>query len=278
MTNLPDLDERPRTGGSNPLLSTELHTPRSRALQVARVETLGPTMRRIVLTGDDLETDFPWRHLAVADHVKLVFPDPFTGDLVLPQAGPDGRRGDLAGLREYTVRHVDPVLRELTLDFVVHEHGPAGRWAAHAKPGAALGVLGPRGSRSYPADRIAYLLVADETGLPAVERFCEELPPFAPVHVIAFVEHDTKRILSHADRADIRWIQTSGHVVGDVVRAVAHMPLVHGTFVWGGGEASVMRAVRDHLLAERHFDRDHVDVRGYWRQGAAGSGDERRPG
>src|SRR5699024_1577675 len=128
---------------------------------------IGPRMRRITLGGDDLEADFPAPPFAAPDHVKLVVPDPVTGDVPLPRIVDDRIQrvdGPAPILRDYTVRRVDA--EHLTLDFVLHDHGPAGRWAGTARVGDRLGVLGPRGSHLYPDDYARYVLVADETALP----------------------------------------------------------------------------------------------------------------
>ena len=105
-------------------------------------------------TGDDLAEGFPWVVFAPADHVKLFFPHPGTGDLVFPTITEKGwtfpeDSGDPL-YRDYTVRAYDAEAHELTIDFVVHDHGVAGVWARDAQPGAELGVLGPRTEADPP--------------------------------------------------------------------------------------------------------------------------------
>ena len=230
-------------------------------------------MRRMVFTGAELEADFPFPALAATDHVKLCLPDPATGTIVFPRrpeqgAAPAGAPAPI--MRDYTIRRFDPAARELTLDFVVHLHGPAGQWAATAAAGAEIGVLGPRGSQVYPASCPDYLLVADETALPATERFLEELPAEVPVRVVALGA--VPRELGGGRAAEIRWL-TPGDPESDadaVVDAVAGLPVGAGTFTFGAGEAGVMRALRRHLRTDRGADAEHVVVRGYWRIGIAG--------
>jgi len=233
-------------------------------------------MRRMVFTGDDLEPDFPFPTLGATDHVKLCLPDPATGTIVFPLHA-EQRAGRADGpapiMRDYTIRRVDHAARELTLDFVVHLHGPAGQWAAQATPGAEIGVLGPRGSQIYPASRADYLLVADETGLPATERFLEELPAQVPVRVVVLAAPEaTARELGGGRAAEIHWLPVTdlAAAADAVVDAVAGLPVGSGTFAWGAGEAGVMRALRRHLQADRNADPDQVVVRGYWRTGIAG--------
>lgn len=245
---------------SDPLIRRIPQQPRRRLLRVTRIEPLGPTMRRIWLGGDDLEADFPFPALAATDHVKLVPPDPATGEVVLPR--PDGPR---PAMRDYTIRRFEAASKELALDFVLHSHGPAGRWAVEAAPGSEIGVLGPRGSQIYPADCADYLLVADETGLPAVERFLEELPAAVPVRVV--VLGGAERPLGGGRAAEITWLPDPGRLLP----TVAALPLGPSSFAWGAGEAGIMRDLRTHLRHDRHMETDRISVRGYWRTGTAGS-------
>ncbi|GAA2609210.1 siderophore-interacting protein [Paractinoplanes durhamensis] len=238
------------------LIRREPRTPRRRVLRVTRVEELSPTMRRIWLGGDDLEADFPFSPLGATDHIKLVPPDPATGRAELPPPG--GPRPDM---RDYTVRRFDPVAKELALDFVLHSHGPAGRWAIDAVPGAEIGVLGPRGTQIYPDFCSDYLLVADETGLPALERFLEELPAGVPIRVIA---------LGASPRglpgdAEVTWLPDAT----TLVTTVAGLPFGPESFAWGAGETGEMRELRTHLRSR--LDAERVSVRGYWKQGHAGN-------
>ncbi|WP_051799154.1 siderophore-interacting protein [Catenuloplanes japonicus] len=241
------------------------HQARRRRLEVLRVEELTPTMRRIVLGGPELEADFPFLPLAAADSVRIVVPDEETGELTLPAPG----RRDAMSTREYTARRFDAGAGELAIDFVLHAHGPAGRWASTVRAGGLLGVIGPRGSQVFPGDCDDYLLVADETGLPAIERFLEELPAEAVVRVLVLADGPARELGGGGRDADIRWL---GAVpVEAVVEAVAAVPIGPGSFVWGAGEAGVMRGLRTHLRQDRTMDAERVSVRGYWREGAAGT-------
>jgi len=215
-------------------------------------------MRRIWLGGDDLEADFSFSPLGASDHIKLVPPDETTGQVVLPP--PEGPR---PMMRDYTIRRFDRGRKELALDFVLHDHGPAGRWAIDAVPGAEVGVLGPRGSQIFPGEVGHYLIVVDETGLPAAERFLEELPATVGVRVI--VLGGSERALGDSARgAEIIWLEGAEALlktVGDVPADV---------FVWAAGEAEAMRGLRAYLRDEQRVDRARVSIHGYWRAGHAG--------
>lgn len=110
-----------------PTLERVHHELKRRDLEVKSVERLTPSMIRVILIGEDL-ADFT--SLAADDHMKLFVPDA-SGMMVM---------------RDYTPRAYDNEARTLTVDFAVHDAGPATAWALSAKPGDRLQVGGPRGS------------------------------------------------------------------------------------------------------------------------------------
>src|SRR3954453_18012183 len=80
---------------------------------VTELTSLSPRMRRIVLRAPEF-TGTSW---------------PLGCDIAIVLAGPDGR--ELR--RRYTVRSVAEDL--LTVDAVLHGHGPGSAWAAGLRPG-----------------------------------------------------------------------------------------------------------------------------------------------
>ena len=253
---------------------------RARVLSVAASETLSPTMRRFHLTGDQLEPDFPHLTLATASHVKVVVPQEDTGRLVMPTLGEHGLRapdGVEIAVRDYTVRRFDPAARLLTLDFVLHEDGPAGRWALSAHEGDRLGVVGPRSCKVYPTGCHRYVLGADQTALPALERWLEEAPPQAHVDAFVLAPELARRPLPDRPDLHLQWIDgpdssDTGHLAAALVDALpAPDP---GTFFWAAGEAGLIATLRHHLSGIG-LPRHAFHVSGYWRSGRPGSGDQR---
>lgn len=244
-------------------------TPRT--LDVRSVDRITPRMIRVVLGGDDLagfRTENP------ADHVKLFFPDETSGEHILPEVDDQDRavnfRAPGVVFRDYTVRRHDP--DALVIDFVDHDHGPAGRWANRAKPGDILGVLGPRGTVHIPADLDYYVIAADETALPAAARWLEELPRDATV--FAFLEvADTaeEQVIDAPAGAVVTWLHRGAAEPGTAAlleNALRSLELPEGDgFVWAAGEALTLKPIRRHLK-ERGFVKDtSFDVDGYWRRG-----------
>lgn len=170
------------------------------ALSVADVQRLSPHFVRVVFTGDELE----WFGTAGLDQrIKIVFPvDGAYADFGQHEAAGDWYDRWRAlphesrnPFRTYTVRRIDPVARELSVDFVVHhDAGPAGTWAESARPGDELIIVGPdqrsphaRGGLDWhPGSARRLLLAGDETAAPAICSILESLDPRFDVD--AFIE------------------------------------------------------------------------------------------
>ncbi|PVU81468.1 NADPH-dependent ferric siderophore reductase (plasmid) [Cellulomonas sp. WB94] len=165
-------------------------------VELARVERLCPSFRRLTLTGPELHR---FADNGFDQRIKLLIPT------TAPQAralgrltGPDAVAADWYGawrtlsdderpaLRTYTVRASRPRMREIDVDVVQHgDLGPASRWAGAARPGDRLVVCGPdahhpgpHGGVDFapPAHSRAVLMAGDETAVPAIASIIERLP------------------------------------------------------------------------------------------------------
>jgi len=170
--------------------------------------------------------------------------------------------------RDYTPRRFDPVRGELDIEFVLHDAGPASRWAARARIGQTLGFGGPRGSFQIPTAFDWHWLVGDDSALPAIGRRLAELPADAHAQVLLAVTDPQQRLaLPSAAQAEIHWLP-----VADSDAVLAHLaawriPPGEG-FAWAAGELALIRAVRMQWL-ERGIDKQRIRASSYWRQGAA---------
>lgn len=254
------------------------HELRFRRARVEAVEQLTPVLKRVVLTGDELEGFFS---PGFDDHVKI-FPVPRGEPLVLPTSGPDGPvfPDPRPVARDYTPRAFDAANRRLTIDFAVGHGGPATAWAEDAQPGDELGLGGPRGSFLVPTSFAEHLLIGDETAIPAIARRLEELPKSA--RAIACIEVDDAAgeldLPSPAD-VGIVWVHRNGAPRGRAealtAAAVAAAKRIDpaDAYVWVACESSVARSMRAALLAARPFNPKWMKVAGYWRLGGVGSND-----
>lgn len=248
---------------------TRREPPAFRRLEVRRVEDLTPRMRRVVLGGAELDgfaLDLP------AASVRLLIPPPGEDALVMPTwTGnqfdlPDGSR---APIRTFTPRHHDPDARELSLDVVRHGPGAAAEWVGRAAPGAEAAISGP--GRGYEVDAGAgsYLLVGDETALPAISQLLEAIAPATPVLVHAEVGEPEGRLpLPDHPEARALWHELPagaepGDTLVEAVRALDRLP----EGIWVAGEAASVQRIRTHLFQDRGLSRADATVRGYWKKG-----------
>lgn len=237
------------------LITRHRHELKFRTLTVKETSRLTPNMIRILLEGDDL-ADFV--SLGFDDHIKLFIPT----------------EEEETEKRDYTPRFFDTDARRLAIDFAVHDAGPATRWAIDARPGDTLQIGGPRGSAVVSPAFDWWLLVGDETALPAIGRRIEELPAGARVVSIVTIADDNDRqsFSTQADHQAI-WVRRPLDRADDpapVLDALRELALPQGDgFVWIAAEARVARAARDHLVNERGHPLQWTKAAGYWRKGVA---------
>jgi NADPH-dependent ferric siderophore reductase len=242
------------------------HESRRRRLTVQTVERLTPNMVRVIFSGPDLDDFVSHGH---DDHVKLLFPP---GDA----AGADGQEGPRPLMRDFTPRQYDTVARELTIDFALHDAGPASAWAARARCGQELEIGGPRGSTIIPDDFDGYLFVGDETALPAIGRRLEELRADTRAIVVAAIAGPAEeQQLRSAATLDVHWVHrplARAADAGPLLSSLSSLALPQGDIhAWVAAEGGVAKALREHLLADRGLNRAWVKAAGYWRQGDAGA-------
>lgn len=231
------------------------HELRRRSLVVRRTEYVTPRMLRLTLAGYELAG---FTSLSPDDHIKVVVPG---------ANGEDERR-------DYTPRHFDPVANELTVDFALHEAGPVTAWARAARPGDVAAIGGPRGSVVVPHDFDWWLLIGDETALPAIGRRIEELPAGTRVTSIVAVAgpEEEQRFATSADHAAI-WVHRPAERADDPAPLLAALdrweaPPGDG-FIWVAAEAGVARALRMRVLGERRHPAAWLKASGYWVKGRA---------
>jgi len=241
------------------------------ALQVRRTERLTPHMIRVVAGGDDLvafpDTGYSDRYVKILfPRPGVAYPEPFDMDAVRA----DLPREQWPAVRTYTVRAFDPAARELTIDFVHHgDAGLAGPWAAAARPGDRLLLLGPGGAYAPDADAAWHLLVGDESALPAIAAALERIPAGAPVHALVEVDGPAdEQPLTSPGRLDLRWYHRDPARPEQLVDALTVLPFPPGrVHAFVHGEAGLVRTLRRHLLGDRDVPRDDLSVSGYWRRG-----------
>ncbi|WP_353471738.1 siderophore-interacting protein [Salipiger sp. H15] len=243
------------------VITRHRHELKRRTLTVQATERLTPHMIRVTLGGEELEG---FTSLGADDHIKLFFP---------------GAEADKPEMRDYTPRRHDAKAGTLVLDFATHDAGPATAWAEAAVPGDTLRIGGPRGSAVIAPVFDWYLLIGDETALPAIGRRVEELPAGVTAITLAAVPgpEDEQRFESAAAQ-EAHWLHrpvAEAHEPEALLEAARGLALPEGRgFVWIAAEARVARALKLHFLDERGHPAPWLKAAGYWVKGDAGSSDK----
>ncbi len=235
------------------------HQPRRRELDVVRVEKIAAHMIRVTL-GGDLDG---FTSLGFDDHVKLFFP-----------SGRTGADGELEmDSRDYTPRRYDAKESTLDIEFVLHDAGPATRWAEQARVGQTLRIGGPRGSFVIPLTFDWHLLIGDDTGLPAIARRLEELPAGTRAVVLIEVDSAADEVpLPSAADVTVTYVHRNGAepgTTGTLARALASLTFPTGDYyAWVACESLIAKTLRAQLIADHGANPKWIRAAGYWRRGA----------
>lgn len=263
--------------------------------QVVETKRVTPHMMRVTLGGEGIA------RLTLQGYdqwFRLFMTRPGQENLKLPTASsgwwyaqylatPRSRR---PYVRNYTIRAAREELNEIDVDFVVHEDedggtGPGAGFATGCSAGEQVGILDQGIGYNPQHDHDWVLLVADESGLPAVAGICESLP--AGRRGLAIVEVPTtadKQDFMAPPGMEVRWVvrdEAPGTTAQDatghdaVPGALALEALRTAEFPGGDvyafaiGESALATGARRHLVNDRGVPRTHVDFVGYWKHGRA---------
>ena len=259
-------------------------------LQVLRTERLAPHWLRVTLGGAEIDR---FRPMGYDQWFRLFLP--LGGDEGLDRLPakankmfgylkylriPDGVR---PVMRNYTVRAYRPATAdagaEIDVDFVLHGSladgtaGPASRWAESCGPGESVVVIdeGLTFNPDRGTDRV--VLVADETGLPAIAGICASLPSHATgLAIIEVPSADDALDFPHPVGITVRWIErdhdaTPGRLALQALRDASLPDAAFHAYVVG--EQALATEGRRLLVGERGVSKDHVSFCGYWRVGVA---------
>ena len=234
-----------------------------RRVEVSRVQVLSPAMRRITLTGTELqgfEVNDP------ASYMKLIFPEPGQTEPTRPL--PDGPRA--TSMRTYTPLAVRPEAQEVDVDFVLHGEGPASTWAAQAQVGQVLFLMGPGPGYKLDLQAQEQFLIGDDSALPAVETILACLPATSRVRVLMEVaDAAEERALHSPAQLDVQWVVREGDhrhagLALETALRRAGPPSAHAC-IYLACEAGAMRRIRQLLTGELGVARSQIVGRGYWK-------------
>lgn len=265
-----------------------IHPITTRTLQVLRVDDVTPGMRRITLGGPELKAHtaangYPVDEIhcdGFDDHCKVVLrhtdlpadaptPAPTQNAGVL-----DWPTDELAVNRSYTIRKWRPEAGEhgeMDVDFVKHGVGPATRWAYAVTPGEDIQIAGPKACATQPEGADWLLIAGDETALPAIGRWLEEMPADTRGQVFIEVDQDDHvQTIDHPEGVEITWLPRNGAEAGTTTAlydAITSCEWWDGkAFAWVAGETMTLVPIRRWLRREKGLAKEQVDVAGYWRR------------
>ena len=241
-----------------------------RILRVISVRYLTPKMLRIVFTGEGLE------HFDRNDqiHCRLIFQPKDVVSAEWPVLDDRGHiiwpRQRKLTTRVYTIRAIDSVRGEITIDFALHcNAGPATQWAIDASEGDMVGIVGPAAD-GFKRARF-YVLMGDETGLPGIARILETLDEHATG--IGFIEIEGPsgiQTLKKPSGFEVNWLFRGEAAAGTTtllpkVLASVNWPAdLDEVFFWGGCEHSAFRAIHQYLRYELKLPRANQVLYSHW--------------
>ncbi|MFI8633210.1 siderophore-interacting protein [Microbacterium sp. NPDC077663] len=186
--------------------------------------------------------------------------------------------GERPVMRNYTVRAYRAATTdagaEIDVDFVLHGHGddagPASGWAERAQPGESVVILDE--GLGFNPDRGVddVVLVADETGAPAVAGVLASLPSTATgVAIVEAPTADDVLPLEGPAGVEVRWLVREADAAPGAVALAELMrrPAASGAHHFIVGEQNLPTAARRHLVAQG-VDKSAISFIGYWRRTA----------
>ena len=252
-------------------------------LTVLGNERISPNFTRITLGGGDIAS---FRYLGFDQWFRLFIPVSSASLERLPN-----KLDTLSYLKFLAISKTDrPVLRnytvrayreagingpELDVDFVLHGSadngtaGPAASWAESCAPGDTVAILDEGIAFNPAADVNDFVIVSDETGLPAVAGILNSLPSHARgIALVELPSAEDAQELPHPPGVTLRWVvRDDPHATpGRAVLAAAERldlprPPVYG---WVVGEQSLVVGLRRHWV-KAGVPKSSIMFCGYWR-------------
>ncbi|MEV6860073.1 siderophore-interacting protein [Streptosporangium subroseum] len=173
-------------------------------------------------------------------------------------------------MRNYSVRAFRPAALELDIDFVLHDGGVASSWAGRVEHGRPVAIL-DEGINYAPATPPAWtLLVADESGLPAIAGVLASLGP--GTRGAAYIEvpgaADIQPVTA-PDGVTVHWLtRDDPHAMPGVLSLSTVMNVelpVEPDYSFLVGESSLVTGLRRHLVKKRNISKSAISFCGYWR-------------
>jgi NADPH-dependent ferric siderophore reductase len=241
--------------------------PAFRRVRVRSTGALSERMMRVVLGGDELAG---FAIESAASSVRLLLPPAGHDNIEMPTWTGNQfelASGERAPIRTFTPRAFDAERLELTLDVVLHERGAATDWVRRTAVGDEVAISGPGRSETFDPAARSFLLVGDESAIPAISQLLETIDTTHTIQAhIEITDPGARFELPTHPNATIVWHDAivgaaPGASVAAVVESLVQLP----DAVWVAGEAATVQRLRTHLFDVRGLARGRVTARGYWK-------------
>lgn len=255
---------------------TRREPPPLRRCSVRSILPRGERLARVTLEGDELDGLDPGLPAA---SVRMLLPRTPDGPLELPSwNGNEFRHSDDT---RPTIRTLTPLQvavdehgTSLVVEIVRHDHGALAEWLQRAGPGSPVAISGT--GRGYAIDPTTtdYLLVGDESAIPAISTLLAALPDTAQADVVVEIASPAARVgLPPHDGSSVRFVELGADAApgSAMLAAMRASTPDETTAIWVAGEAAGVQRIRAYLFDELGIGRSQATVRGYWKQGRSES-------
>ncbi len=241
-------------------------------LTVLKVEKISPSFIRVQFSSNKpFDVDSAW----VCPHVKLLFPEPITGEILFPKLDEDNKIVVSDKVRQlarsYSVREFDSVTNQLFIDFAIHENGLATVWSRHAKVGDQIGLVGSAGKLSFTDNCL--VLMGDISAAPAICYTLEHLPEKQKVYAFILVNHPKDIVpLPDNEHVQVNWLIQDNTKPNQLVDVVINTEFAEQDklMFWGGMESSLAQQLRRALKDKyTQLAPEAIHITSYWREGFA---------
>ena len=241
-------------------------------LTVLKVEKISPSFIRVQFSSNKpFDVDSAW----VCPHIKLLFPEPITGEILFPKLDEDNKIVVSDKVRQlarsYSVREFDSVTNQLFIDFAIHENGLATVWSRHAKVGDQIGLVGSAGKLSFTDNCL--VLMGDISAAPAICYTLEHLPEKQKVYAFILVNHPKDIVpLPDNENVQVNWLVQDNTKPNQLVDVVINTEFAEQDklMFWGGMESSLAQQLRRALKDKyTQLAPEAIHITSYWREGFA---------
>ena len=169
----------------------------------------------------------------------------------------------------YTIRNFSE--DEIKMWFVLHSHsGNLGNWAEKAKTGDQAILWGPR-SMFSPSKKFSHLiLIADETGIPAMKVISENNKNFSKCTTFYEVIDESCQIPTKGENNIFEnWIYREGDEPGEGEKLLDSLKVYelpkNDFYIFGAGEARQMMKIRK-FFKNKGVAKEQMHITGYWKK------------